>query len=56
MLMRCKNHDYMYYNEAWTDEKTGLMRPIMYVIIAGRNWRLIGRKGSILPVRIVVRK
>ena len=24
MLMRCKNHDYMYYNEAWTDEKTGV--------------------------------
>lgn len=23
VLMRCKNHDYMYYNEAWTDEKTG---------------------------------
>ncbi len=22
--MRCKNHDYMYYNEAWTDEKTGV--------------------------------
>lgn len=24
VLMRCKNHDYMYYNEAWTDEKTGI--------------------------------
>ena len=24
VLMRCKNHDYMYYNEAWTDEKTGV--------------------------------
>jgi len=24
VLMRCKNHDYMYYNESWTDEKTGV--------------------------------
>ncbi len=24
VLMRCKNHDYMYYNEAWIDEKTGV--------------------------------
>lgn len=24
VLMRCKNHDYMYYNEAWADEKTGV--------------------------------
>ena len=24
VLMRCKNHDYMYYNEGWTDEKTGV--------------------------------
>ena len=24
LLMRCKNHDYMYYNEAWTDENTGV--------------------------------
>ena len=24
MLMRCINHDYMYYNEAWTDEETGV--------------------------------
>lgn len=23
-MMRCKNHDYMYYNEAWTDEATGV--------------------------------
>ena len=24
VMMRCKNHDYMYYNEAWTDERTGV--------------------------------
>ena len=24
VMMRCKNHDYMYYNEAWTDEETGV--------------------------------
>ncbi len=24
VLMRCKNHDYMYYNEAWKDEATGV--------------------------------
>ena len=24
MMMRCKSHDYVYYNEAWTDEATGV--------------------------------
>ena len=24
MMMRCKSHDYVYYNEAWTDESTGV--------------------------------
>ena len=24
-MMRCKNHDYMYYNESWQDETTGTL-------------------------------
>ena len=24
-MMRCKNHDYMYVNESWTDEQTGVL-------------------------------
>ena len=24
VVLRCKNHDYMYVNESWTDEKTGV--------------------------------
>ncbi len=25
VMMRCKNHDYMYYNESWQDETTGTL-------------------------------
>lgn len=25
LMMRCKNHDYMYVHESWTDERTGVL-------------------------------